>query len=366
MRSITGQLTDQLARHVGTAGVAKASAFPVRTYRELMEHVAQLAYLNKDDLLFFRGQGQDYRNKAGASTIYPAIYRGERLSQEQIELRFDILMSAAKRLCNALSAHNVTGQNDVRRRRYIQWGILQHYEVCPTPLLDLTHSLRAACSFAFLASDLGEPCVFVFGLPYITNRVSVNSEHDMAIVRLLSICPPDALRPYFQDGYLAGTDEVLTEYDSKDELDFNRRLIAKFTLSKSPSFWGRGFSPLPKNALYPSKDRFERICAGVRKELGTDVEPGRLGQFLQDWTDLENVLLSAARQRHERVFSLREALSILAREEKVPSGVIEELNAIRRLRNQAVHEPRGLQAHELTSGRERLASLRRKLKELGL
>ena len=67
------------------------------------------------------------------------------------------------------------------------------------------------------------PTSTAFGLPYITNRISVNSEQDLVNVRLLSICPPDALRPYFQEGYLAGTDEVTTDYDSKDELDFTKR-----------------------------------------------------------------------------------------------------------------------------------------------
>lgn len=62
--------------------------------------------------------------------------------------------------------------------------------------------------------------VYVFGFPYITNRISRNSEHDLINVRLLSICPPTALRPYFQEGYLAGTDEVTTNFDSKSELDF--------------------------------------------------------------------------------------------------------------------------------------------------
>lgn len=67
MRSITGELTPELVDTVGTQPVAKAEAIPVRSYRRLMEHVAQLSYANKDYLLFFRGQATDYKNKAGAS-----------------------------------------------------------------------------------------------------------------------------------------------------------------------------------------------------------------------------------------------------------------------------------------------------------
>ena len=125
----------------------------------------------------------------------------------------------------------------------------------PTPLIDVTHSLLVACSFALLEPNARLPIVYVLGLPYITNRVSINSEYDLAIIRFLSACPPKGLRPYFQDGYLAGTDDITDQYDSKDELDFNRLLIAKFQIKKHPHFWGSDFHPLPHYALYPDNDR---------------------------------------------------------------------------------------------------------------
>ncbi len=155
-------------------------------------------------------------------------------------MRFDILRSAAKSLIDTFDREKITGAGEVARRSYIQWSILQHYEVCPTPLLDFTQSVRVACSFATLDPDGPDSYIFAFGLPYITNRISVNSEHDLVNVRLLSICPPDALRPFFQEGYLAGTDEVTIDFGSKDELDFTRRLIAKFRISRDPSFWAGG------------------------------------------------------------------------------------------------------------------------------
>jgi hypothetical protein len=77
--------------------VAKADAFPLPTYRRLMEHVAQRSYASKDHLLFFRGQGRDFVNKAGASSFYPSIYRGERLTRDELPVRFDVLTGAARR-----------------------------------------------------------------------------------------------------------------------------------------------------------------------------------------------------------------------------------------------------------------------------
>ena len=366
MRTITGQLTQDLNDFISEQPVARADAFPVSTFRELMEHVARLAYMNKDYLFFYRGQVRDYRNKAGASTFYPSIYRGDRVSRTEIDLRFDILSSAARRLCDSLREARLEGYQDVRRRRYIQWSILQHYEVCPTPLLDLTHSLRVACSFAFLSSEKGDPYVCVFGLPYVTNRISVNSEHDIVNIRLLSICPPDALRPYYQEGYLAGTDEITTEYDSKDELDFNNRLIAKFRLRRDRTFWDKGFGVIPESALYPRGDRVREICEHIKQELGTEVEPGRLGRFLQEWTELENLILTLARRRREKIFSLREAITVLLKAEIVPFDFQERLDKLRRLRNRAVHEPRLLRPQDLTDGLQEILALRSEARSLGL
>lgn len=361
MRVITGNLTQELREWIGNQHITKAEAYPVYSYRELMEQVAKLAFLNKDYLLFFRGQIRDFKNKAGASTIYPSIYRGERVSKTELDLRFDILMSASKILNAALKKDNLEGYIDVRRRRYIQWSILQHYEVCPTPLLDLTHSLRVACSFASLASDKEDPYVFVFGLPYITNRISINSEHDIVNVRLLSICPPAALRPYYQEGYLAGTDEITSEYDSKDELDFNNRLIAKFFIKRDKKFWGKGFGVIPKSVLYPPGDRVNNICRNIKIEIGTELESSQLGRFLQEWTDFENIILTSARQYKEKVFSLREGISVLTKKEMLPPEIRSRLDILRQLRNQAVHEPRKVRPNELADGLENIHDLKKNL-----
>jgi hypothetical protein len=131
---------------------------PTRQFgRESLENIAclliQLAYANNDHLLFFRGQGRDYKNKARASSFYPSIYRGERLSREELALRFDMLKSSVRRLVDGFRRENFPGANEIKRRKYIQWSILQHYEVYPTPLLDFTQSVRVACSFAMLDPD---------------------------------------------------------------------------------------------------------------------------------------------------------------------------------------------------------------------
>lgn len=265
MRKIKGKLPQELRNDSNPgAAIYMVPAYAVKTYRVLMELAAKLAYLNKDHLLFFRGQDNDYKNQKGSSSFYPSIYRGA-LKGEELPNRFEVLGQASKKLVEAFERNLIDGYSEIKKREYVQWSILQHYGICETPLLDFTHSVRVACSFAQLSNENNRGYVYVFGFPYLTNRISHNSEHDLVNVRLLSICPPDALRPYYQDGYLAATEGITTEYDNKKEkLDFKRRLIAKFEIPTSPDFWGEGFSSIPESVLYPKNDRIEELCKGLK------------------------------------------------------------------------------------------------------
>ena len=95
MRSIKGNLSEEIiGAHIGD-NVLKEDAYPVASYRDLVVHIAKLSYLNIDYLLFFRGQFMDYRNKAGSSTFYPSIYRGERVAKDEVKYRCKVLEKAS-------------------------------------------------------------------------------------------------------------------------------------------------------------------------------------------------------------------------------------------------------------------------------
>ena len=157
----------------------------------------------------------------------------------------------------------------------LRWAILQHYEVCATPLLDVTHSLRVAASFAQARMPESESFLFVLALPQISGSITTSSEHGIQMVRLLSVCPPAALRPHFQEGYLLGQYPTLSadggaEYD-RSELDFSRRLLAKFRLGPSRHFWSTHFRPVPQAALFPDKrDRLKTLTDRIREGLSED------------------------------------------------------------------------------------------------
>lgn len=343
MRSIEPELTEELNRHVGNVNVAKAPTYSVKMYRQLVEQVAFLAHLNKDHLLFFRGQGADFQNKAGASTFYPSIYRGEYLTHDEIRYRFRVLEESGSQLRDLFNTQGLQGSEDVTRKSYVRWSILQHYGVCSTPLLDFTHSLRVACSFAQILAQDTSTFVYVFGLPYISNRITINSEHDLVIVRLLSISPPQALRPYFQEGYLAGTTDIRWEYIDKTELDFNRRLLAKFAIPKSARFWGSGFQMIPDNVLFPRDDRVDILCKSIIPTVREELHSDNLGDFVRLWSSLEDRLITHARLWNPKVQSLRQAIDELIRAKQIDEDLASSLDSMRLFRNRAVHSPERVQ-----------------------
>ena len=360
MRQVTPTLPAPLASHYGSADVAKAVPFPVDSYRDLVRYVAHLAYPNPDHLLFFRGQATDYKNKAGASTFYPSIYRADPLPKREIANRFERLRFQGQQLARAFKKHGAVGSDQIETREILQWSIIQHYEIGETPLLDLTHSLAVACSFAQDAPEGDRAYVYVFGLPHISNRIAVNSEHDIINVRLLSICPPDALRPYFQEGYLVGTWDVTDAYNDKNVLDFNRRLMAKFSIPTEESFWGAGFGRVPQELLYPTQDRVKDLCSTLASDLEPDSGPRQIGLLLLAWQDVERILLSAAADRTERIANVYSAIESLREANAISRDLANGLNSLRTARNRIVHgreQISGVRMNQLLDTANKLAEL---------
>jgi hypothetical protein len=357
MREIKPALTPELERHT-SGDVAKSEPYTTKKYNELVRHIARLAYLNKDHLLFYRGQGVQFKNKAGGTTFYPSIYRGDSLDRQTIDSRFRTLEHASRQLRALFVTGDLDGHREVARKRLVQWSILQHYEVCATPLLDVTHSIRVACSFAQAAAKGRTAFVYVFGLPFVTNRISSNSEHDLVLVRLLSICPPAALRPYFQEGYLVGTADVTTEYEDKSELDLNRRLVAQFEIPSGPSFWGAGLSRVGDDELFPEDDSIRELCLSIDVTDDPLVDVGALGAFVAAWTGVEQLLVSLAQDREERAWSAGQAIRTLKRAGQLSAAVLERLERLRDLRNKVVHGQKDVSANVLQEAAHEATELR--------
>ncbi len=247
--------------------VRRSEPTVINTFPELVESIAKVYYNNKHLNLFYRGQNAEHMNANEETMIMPSIYRGLGSRDEQDEIisgRKTLLKQADEFLRNKIGKKGVDLDATFMKYKEVRWAIFQHYEVCKTPLLDVTSSLRAACSFAF-HNDSDTGYLYVLGLPHINGSISYYVDESLLNIKLLSICPPHALRPHYQEGYLVGSFPMEIEEDI-DILDFGRRLIAKFKIIKS-TFWNEHFREIPVEALYPTGDRFKELSNDIKIKL---------------------------------------------------------------------------------------------------
>jgi FRG domain len=241
--------------------VRTGAGHKVSTYLELAQKIAELQFRNRDHVLLFRGQGGDHRNARGNTSIKPTLFRPLAKGNPDraiLQQRFDVLARAEQALVERYKSAGFMGLDRIRRHHVLRWSILQHYEVCPTPLLDVTHSIRIAASFASLS---GKDLVYVhvLGVPNLSGAITASAEAGLQIVRLSSVCPPSAVRPHIQEGYLLGQYPEVAGLAQQEsvfhyEMDFGLRLVAKFCFEPA-SFWkSRDFPRVARTALYPSAD----------------------------------------------------------------------------------------------------------------
>src|SRR5262249_29378940 len=151
-------------------------------------------------------------------SLKPTLFRSDpsetNPSSGTLGERFERLKDAERELVIRYTEERLLGVERLRRHRILRWSILQHYGVCRTPLLDVTHSLRIAASFA----SEGEPdtaFIFVLGVPNLSGAITASSEAGLQIVRLSSACPPSAMRPHLQEGYLLGEYPDVADFEQK-------------------------------------------------------------------------------------------------------------------------------------------------------
>ncbi len=246
--------------------IRKSAPTRIPNFRELVKAVARIANHNPDYTLFFRGQNRDYKLASEESSFYSTMYRmpGRSLTRKELDERYGVLDSCAEKLLSKLDVLKIDNINKFKKFPELTWSILQHYEVCRTPLLDFTHSLRVAASFALRDAE-DTAYIFAFAFPHPNGTISYSTEEELLNVRLLSACPAEALRPHFQEGYLLGSFPPRVQR-KQQYLDFGRRLVAKFEIPKD-DFWSTDFHEIPKSALYPPADEIEEICEEIKKKL---------------------------------------------------------------------------------------------------
>ncbi len=271
------------ARETNNSEVRRCEAYLVNSYFELATKVAELQFRNPSYVLLFRGQHRDYQ-QTGLTTLRPTLFRSsdDKSAKAQfasLDRRFRRLKMAEERLSSEFRPEVARlGSNFVERYRVVRWSILQHYEVCHTPLLDVTHSLRISCSFASIGAKNGEAYLFVLAVPHISGAVSVCAEEGIQTVRLVSVTPPSAIRPHLQEGYLLGEYPELDTLNQKsqyvvEEVDFGNRLVAKFRFDPA-LFWDRhDFPVVSKAALYPEQDPVLSLTESIKQQVRQAIPP---------------------------------------------------------------------------------------------
>jgi hypothetical protein len=133
-----------------------------------------------------------------------------------------------------------------------------------------------AASFASINNQTTEAFLFIFGVPNLSGAVTASAEASLQIVRLSSACPPEAVRPHLQEGYLLGEYPEIADFKQNEqypyyEMDFGRRLVAKFVFDPTTFWSSSNFPPASEEALNPTekRDRLLHLTKEVNALLGS-------------------------------------------------------------------------------------------------
>jgi hypothetical protein len=264
--------------------VNKDKPLNARSYEELVDIVSFLSVMNKRHTLYYRGQRQDW-------PLCAAIFRRSWTSLSGTHHSVPDTSSVLKGIWDHLNSKisfiirtaceklPMPRHATLRMFREAVWAVAQHYELWPTPLIDITPSLRIATSFA-LWDGHGDGYLYVVALPASTNSVTFDADQHVALARLQAVCPPVAKRPHYQDGFLAGrfpfespVSNIVDKRPAKVS-DLARRLVARIYLTdaddvvrrrdRRPSgngFWSHDFPRMSDLSLMPKDDPILDIFA---------------------------------------------------------------------------------------------------------
>jgi len=211
--------------------VASSQPHIVRSHSELLTRIAYLRQSNPNLELFFRGQRKDYQcldldfsdfrnpdETRQKSCLYPTLLReivdfetGELRDGAQVNLDGPghlpldkFVKEIQQELCNRLPSvvsfdegFSIWSQSD-----HVQsLAVLQHYEVIPTQVFDVTSDVVTALSFGY--DQAKKSCfLYIFGVPYRGEPISIFSNENLIVIDLRKLLPPEALRPHIQNGFM--------------------------------------------------------------------------------------------------------------------------------------------------------------------
>ncbi|MBR1122314.1 FRG domain-containing protein [Bradyrhizobium lablabi] len=260
--------------------VNNAASIEVDSYAKLVDVVSFLSVMNKRLTLHFRGQAENWPLR---SAIFRPTWRSLSGTHHTLPADEDTRGKIWNHLNGPISkiVHSVCDNlpmprpNTLRMFREAVWAVAQHYDLWPTPLIDVTPSLRVAASFA-LWNGQGTGYLYVVALVPSTNSVTFDADQHIVLARLQAVCPPVAKRPHYQDGFLAGRFPFVSPVSNMVDSDpdyfsrLNRRLIARIHLNDAAAgaklpipggFWSADFPIMSARSLMPSEEDDQVLSA---------------------------------------------------------------------------------------------------------
>lgn len=194
----------------------QAKSYKVDCFTQLVYLVSLLRVHNKKFFILYRGESKQHFNNDVLSFL-PGIYRDEKKYNDNLQF----LKEKTKELLKLEELKQIHSNKTI-----IAHSLLQHYEITPTPYLDLTQSLRVAYSIAL--DDVHKKnretiYLYLFAVPF-PNRY-ITRRDNILLVNLMSTCPPNAFRPHLQEGFVIKYNEA--------KHDFNQHLIAEIRINKT-------------------------------------------------------------------------------------------------------------------------------------
>ena len=251
--------------------IRMSKPFKVETFSKLVDCIARLSYFNKSYTLFFRGQNEEYPLESCLRTIYPGILRENirnKIPLESLKKKLDFHDNEL-RARNHYRNPRMYGAQNIMMYKYLRWAILQHYEKCPTPFIDITRSLIVALSFALINytkednNFLSKGILYVLALPWPSKHFHESKDEELVLVNMAGITPPIAKRPYRQDAFCVMHNNIEND-TSKDKFDLSNRMVCKFEISNTKSFWKGDAQLFKKDHLTPKNDKFYEFMNNLK------------------------------------------------------------------------------------------------------
>jgi FRG domain-containing protein len=246
--------------------IRRSSGVQVNLFRQLLVNLAELGVANPDHAILLRGQRNDHRDANGLSLVNPTIFRPQSRNLSELESQ---LTDAQQMLRAEVGSREQIpdAEKSALTSPLIAQAILQHYEVVPTPWLDLTDSAHMAAHFG-----LGG-LIYAFAIPRDRMLFSRRAASGLVCRSLSSLCPSCAWRPHFQRAFvLANIRPSIDENNPPIAAfapDLSQYLLCKFQISWS-QFQAElqlHFGAPQSQAVSPPADPMRNICQTIREHF---------------------------------------------------------------------------------------------------